>query len=246
MDSTLNMNPVTRKIRTRAAVLAVMPLVTAWSAAADEKPATVRAVWRQQQIEFSYSGAGGVYTCNALVFKLRAILKDLGARDDAVVQVQGCMDEFRSSSPTTSGRTLTANPKGFEIGQTADPHVTLLVTTLAEATPAVLRQIEAARGQEELKLRIRAEGETVTDDNLPLSAKRKQVRFTANTRYLDPSDCNLVEQVRANIFPQLDVRVVRAASTCNRRDFSLRLGQPNVAVEILVPVTADESARDQG
>ncbi|MEQ1580683.1 MAG: hypothetical protein ABL964_08840 [Steroidobacteraceae bacterium] len=244
--STFKMNLATRDLRIRTALLVVLPLVAASSVAAEEMPATVRAVWRHQQIEFSYSGAGGVYTCAALELKLRAILKDLGARDDAAVKVQGCMDEFRSSSSTTSGRSLTANPKGFEIGQTADPRVTLIVTTLTEATPAVLREIEAARSHEELKLRVRAEGEAATDDNLPLSARRKQVRFTGNTRYLDASDCNLVEQVRANLLPRLDARVVRAASTCNRRDFSLRLGQPNVAVEILVPVPADEPARDQG
>ncbi len=210
---------------------AAAPLPCA-GAARNDDPSAVRAVWKEQEIAFTYQGGGSVYTCSAIEQKIRAILLDLGSRPDPVVRVQGCVEAFRSKAVRTGTRQETGTLVADEVGY---PHITIAVATLFEATPAVMRDLAEHQGEQDLKARLRNVGDVDAEYAAPLAAERKRVRLNGRTKYLDPGDCDLIDQVRTQVLPKLDVRVVVNASTCYRRSFSLRLGQPNLVFETLVP-----------
>jgi hypothetical protein len=48
------------------------------------------AVWKEQQLEFSYMGRTARYSCQGLRDKMRSLLLDLGARRDLQVSLLGC------------------------------------------------------------------------------------------------------------------------------------------------------------
>src|SRR5262245_7020958 len=51
----------------------------------------VEAVWKVQSLSFAYSGYSTIYTCDALLDKVRDILQGLGARDTRI-RSMGCTD----------------------------------------------------------------------------------------------------------------------------------------------------------
>src|SRR6201996_6851584 len=48
------------------------------------------AVWKEQRLEFSYTGRTARYSCQGLRDKMRSLLLDLGARRDLQVALLGC------------------------------------------------------------------------------------------------------------------------------------------------------------
>jgi hypothetical protein len=48
------------------------------------------AVWKEQHLEFSYTGRTARYSCQGLRDKMRSLLLDLGARHDLQVALLGC------------------------------------------------------------------------------------------------------------------------------------------------------------
>lgn len=50
----------------------------------------LRAVWKEQRLEFSYMGRTARYSCQGLRDKMRSLLLDLGARRDLQVALLGC------------------------------------------------------------------------------------------------------------------------------------------------------------
>lgn len=52
--------------------------------------APVRAVWKEQRMDFSYLGRTARYSCQGLRDKMRSLLLDLGARRDLEVSLLGC------------------------------------------------------------------------------------------------------------------------------------------------------------
>lgn len=222
-------------------VLLVAVAMAGAAVAAEEEPASVSAVWRTQEIAFTLFGGGGLYTCGALEQKIRGILLDLGVRDDLAVKISACLNEFRRGAATGNTRAVgQPSSAGFEVNGSADPYVTIVLSSVFAATPEVLREVEALRGEEELKSRVRGDETADAGQAVRLLAQSKQVRFTGRTKYLDPGDCDLIAQLSANVFSRLDVRILRDGSTCHRRSFSLRMGQPNLLVETLVPLKVEE------
>ena len=206
---------------------------------AEKEPAGISAVWRKHEFAFTFAGGGGVYTCGALQQKIRAILLAVGARDDLEVNISACLNEFRRGVATASRSAGMQSSPGFEMQGTTDPYVTISMSSVAAATPEVLREMEALRSQDELKARVLGETGADADKAVRLLAESKQVRFTGRTRYLDPGDCDLLTQISANVFSQMDVKILRDASTCHRRSISMRTGQPNLLVETLVPLQVE-------
>ena len=69
-------------------------LLAAWrTPAAGGSP--VPAVWREQHVKFHYMGRTSRYSCDGLRDKVRALLLDLGARQDLQVVASGCADYGR-------------------------------------------------------------------------------------------------------------------------------------------------------
>lgn len=87
-----------RPVRLSVAVcLAVaLPAVTAGAAPQPRTPAEtgdpMPAVWKEQHVEFSYSGRTSRYSCDGLLEKVRAMLLDLGARRDVKITPLRCAD----------------------------------------------------------------------------------------------------------------------------------------------------------
>ena len=52
--------------------------------------ATVPAVWKQTKIEFHYFGRTSRYSCDGLRDKVRALLLDMGVRNDLRLRTSGC------------------------------------------------------------------------------------------------------------------------------------------------------------
>jgi hypothetical protein len=50
----------------------------------------VKAVWKEQKLDFSYLGRTARYSCQGLRDKMRSLLLDLGARRDLQVSLLGC------------------------------------------------------------------------------------------------------------------------------------------------------------
>jgi len=71
-----------------AALLSAFPL---WSAGADAGGA-LRAVWKEQRLEFVYVGRTSRYSCEGLRDKMRSLLLGLGARRDLKIAATGCDD----------------------------------------------------------------------------------------------------------------------------------------------------------
>jgi hypothetical protein len=87
-----------RPVRLSVAVCLAVALssVTRGSAAQPRIPAQtggpMPAVWKEQHVEFSYTGRTSRYSCDGLLEKVRAMLLDLGARRDVKLTPLHCAD----------------------------------------------------------------------------------------------------------------------------------------------------------
>jgi hypothetical protein len=78
-------------------VAAILTAAAAAAAAAADNTA-VPAVWKEQRIDFVYFGRTSRYSCDGIRDKLRAILRNLGARRDIKAVVVPC-DDFGGPQP---------------------------------------------------------------------------------------------------------------------------------------------------
>ena|ERR1700678_723745 len=86
--------------------LAGMCLISTVSAAADTG-GPVPAVWKEQHVDFFYTGRTSRYSCDGLRDKMRAMLLDMGARRDLRIMVSGCDEtglrmKLHSAGPSLS------------------------------------------------------------------------------------------------------------------------------------------------
>jgi hypothetical protein len=203
----------------------------------------VPALWKEQQIRFYFVTPGSAYSCNAIQTKLRALLTDLGAGDGLSVNVKSCTDGIRKAALNmrSGGR-----QDDFMLDGATTPLVTITIRSLVPETPESLAALNADAGTAELRALVRHEGGLDQSYATAVAGEWKQVRLSERTRYLDASDCDLLQQVRAQVFAKLAVRVVQDSGTCQRRSVSMRLGAPNLRVEALVPVRRDPTVNTTG
>ncbi|MEQ1579047.1 MAG: hypothetical protein ABL964_00505 [Steroidobacteraceae bacterium] len=203
----------------------------------------VPAVWKEQQIRFYFVTQGSAYSCNAIQTKLRALLTDLGAGDGLSVNVKSCTDGIRKAALN-----MRSGGRGddFMLDGATTPLVTITIRSLVPETPDALAALNADRGTAGLRALVRHEGALDQSYASAVAGEWKQVRLSDRTRYLDASDCDLLQQVRAQVFAKLAVRVVKDSGTCQRRSVSLRLGGPNLHVEALVPVHREPTVNTTG
>ncbi len=192
----------------------------------------IPAVWKEQQIRFEYSTPGGIYSCSALQSKLRALLSDLGADQGLEINMHSCVAGSRGGFTGMGSGLRYADPL---LDGATNPTLTITLRSLVQETPEARAELAANRSQAELKALVRREGNIDDTYGATVAGQWKPVRLSGRTRYLDGADCSLLEQLRTQVFAKMAVRVVKDAGTCNRRDISLRFGQPNLHVEALVP-----------
>jgi hypothetical protein len=168
----------------------------------------VEAVWRVQSLRFAYSGYATVYSCDSLLEKVRGILQVVGARETMRIRSWGCTDMVT---------------RGF---------MEITFESPVEATPENVRALTTYDSTQQLVARVR-NGRLDRAEELPrFPATWKTVSMKDQPLKLGPSDCELVEQLRRDVFPRMSVRVDRDRLRCST--VFGNIGQPQLRVAALV------------
>lgn len=184
--------------------IALLFISTATPAAPDYIPA----VWRQQSLEFAYQGTATAYSCNTLQRRLEAILRSVGARDGISIVMQRCTDQ-------------------------AEAYMQITLESPVEATEANIAAVTQHTSTDELVARVRNESLATPENIERFPAKWKTVSMSRDkTLKLDSGDCELVKQLRRDVFPRMSIRVVHDNLRCSVAFGSL--GQPQLSVAALV------------
>jgi hypothetical protein len=185
------------------------------SAAASPRPEPnralqiVEAVWRVQSLRFAYSGYATVYSCESLFQKVRDILQVMGARETRI-RSWGCTDMVTH---------------GF---------MEITLESPVEATPENVRALTTYDSTQQLVARVRNERLDRADELPRFPAIWKTISMKEKPLRLGPSDCELVEQLRRDVFPRMSIRVERDRLRCSAAFGNL--GQPQLRVAALVAV----------
>ena len=169
----------------------------------------VEAVWKVQSLSFAYSGYATMYSCDALLDKVRAILQIVGARDTMRIRSWGCTDMV------THGR------------------MEITLESPVEATPENIRALTTYDGADELIARVRHERLATAEDLHRFPAAWKTISMSRDRQLkLGPSDCELVDQLRRDVLPRMAIRVEYDRLRCSA--VFGNFGQPQLRVAALV------------
>jgi hypothetical protein len=171
----------------------------------------VEAVWKVQSLSFAYSGYATVYSCDALLDKVRGILQSLGARETMQIRSWGCTDMV------THGR------------------MDITLESPVEATPENIKAVTTYDSTQQLVARVRNERLDGAEDVQRFPATWKTISMTRDKKLkLGPSDCELVEQLRRDVLPRMSIRVEYDRLRCSVAFGNI--GQPQLRVAALVAV----------
>jgi hypothetical protein len=201
-----------------AAVLGAAPSARAQAvqASPDATPA-VSALWIEHELTFIYAGFTSYYSCLGLRDKVRTVLEQLGARPGFKVTARSCM-----------------NGQGPEWS----PSVRIVAAFPAEATPELVAELAA--GQPERELAARASGKPMVEATAQFPARWKRVEFrSGRLGDIQDGDCELMDQLRREVFGRIGVRVIEAEATCVPRQVTL--GAVRMTVEVLEPVPSRDA-----
>jgi len=169
----------------------------------------VEAVWKVQSLSFAYSGYATVYSCDALLAKVRGILQGVGARDTLRIRSWGCTDMINH------GR------------------MDITLESPVEATPDNIRELTTYDSTQQLVARVRNERLDGAGELQRFPATWQTVSMSRDRKLkLGPSDCELVEQLRRDVFPRMAIRVEYDRVRCSVAFGNL--GQPQLRVAALV------------
>jgi hypothetical protein len=175
----------------------------------------VEAVWKVQSLSFAYSGYATVYTCDALLAKVRVILQGLGARDTLRIRSMGCSDMV------SHGR------------------MEITLESPVEATPENVAALTTYDSKQQLVARVRNEQLVSAEDVQRFPATWKTVSMARDRSLkIGPSDCELVEQLRRDVLPQMSIRVEYDRVHCS--SVFGNIGQPQLRVAALVALPEPE------
>ena len=178
------------------------------SASASAAPDYVTAVWRQLSLEFAYLGTTTAYSCSTLQQRLEAILRSVGAREGVSVVMQRCMDQ-------------------------AGAYVQITLESPVEATEANIAAVTQHTSRAELVAKVRNEALPTPENVERFPAEWKTVSMSRDRALkLEPGDCELVKQLRRDVFPRMSIRIVRDNLKCSAAFGNL--GQPQLSVAALV------------
>lgn len=171
----------------------------------------VEAVWKVQSLRFAYSGYATVYSCDSLLEKVRDILQVLGARETLRIRSWGCTDMM------THGQ------------------MEITLESPVEATPENIQALTTYDGTQQLIARVRNERLDRAEELPRFPATWKTVSMSRDRQLkLGASDCELVEQLRRNVFPSMSIRVEHDRMRCSVAFGNI--GQPQLRVAALVAV----------
>lgn len=177
------------------------------SATAPAAPDYIPAIWRQQSLEFAYQGTTTAYSCNTLQRRLEAILRSVGARDGITIVMQRCTDQ-------------------------ADAYMQITLESPVEATAANVAAVTQHTSADELVAKVRNEPLATPENIARFPAEWKTVSMSRDkTLKLDAGDCELVKQLRHEVFPRMSIRIVHDNLRCSVAFGNI--GQPQLSVAAL-------------
>lgn len=186
--------------------------VHAAQSAQDSAP--IQSVWQPQEIKYSYVGFTSAYNCDAFESKLKNILKTLGAHPETQVRASGC--------------DLNRPARNF--------FVTITTATPVPATEEAIKRIKSSgysESQQKLLERLGTK-KPVSSDQFP--AQWQTMDLAQNRRLdLQPGDCELMEGLRDQVLPKLDIKVVENRVQCTPKQLSIQTPQLKVSALVALP-----------
>ncbi|WP_153067228.1 hypothetical protein [Steroidobacter cummioxidans] len=220
----------------------------------------VTAVYKVQELSFQYRLPRQFQACHELQQRVAVILVAVGARDDIKVDVRNCdaymignddmmdplpgrtgsdpfdrgdpfdrNDPFNRGDPFNRSSSTFRNPAN-DRRQTASIRVQLQMPV--ELTPAVMKEIEKDKSRRELVSRVTRNPAAAMNDPIVFEAQRQEVALSSRTVRLKPEDCDLLEQMRTQVFRKLNVKVTGGTASCGRDSSRI---PPQMTVEALLP-----------
>ena len=178
------------------------------SASATADP--VQAIWKAQEITFTFESFTTFYSCSSLEAKLKRILTAVGADPTMKVRSRGCFE--RNSFQRM-------------------PVVEIALASPVAATPEALAERDKNRSVRELAARVRGASKLLEQAEAQFPAHWKTVSLSRGDLRLDPGDCELIDQLKKKVFPQLGVRLVEDRVKCAPN--TTTPNQPRLVVEAL-------------
>lgn len=157
------------------------------SAVAQADP--IDAVWKPQRVSFSLSGGSTSYACDELARRISNILVVLGAHERIRVDRRNCSNA------------------GIDLDITFMSPI--------EATSENVRALTTFSTEDQLVARLRGIELPTAEDVQWFRAEWQKVSLSHDPRlHLTAGDCELLEQVRRQLLPQLMVRDVSKRLVC--------------------------------
>lgn len=154
--------------------------------------ATITAIWKVENIEFVYSSSTVRYTCEALRWRIAAILQTVGAHARMAIELSCANGE----------RVKYANAR-------------IRLATPVEASEENVRAATDYDTRDELVARLQHKELASAEDIERFPASWRTVALTRTPPLsLGPGDCDLLRAMRDQVFPRLRVRVVSSGLNC--------------------------------
>lgn len=197
----------------RFACIALAILTSPAASSQDEVSAAepVQAIWKPQEVSFTFQSFTTFYSCSSLQTKVKRILTAVGANSDMKIRTRGCL------SPHEIARM---------------PHLDIAIVSAVEATPEAIAERDKDRSTRELAARVRGQSKEREEFEQQFPAQWKEVSLSRGRLYLEPGDCELVDQLKDKVFPKLGIKIVDDSVSCTPNQTSL--SQPKLVVQALV------------
>jgi hypothetical protein len=175
----------------------------------------VMAVWVEKKINFNYAGFTAYYSCDGLKTKVISILKEIGARPGFKVTARACMNPRRGAEWTPMVEIVAAMPR--------------------PATPELLAEIAKDASQQELAARAGGKPAPAAEATAEFPARTRRIDFRDSpTGLLQPGDCEMIDQMRDQVFVPLGATVVVNRMGCAHH--TLNNGTIVLSIDVLEPV----------
>ncbi len=217
----------------------------------------ITAVLKLHEMSFTYRANTSVLSCSHIRGVVVSVLRNLGAREDLGVNVNGCdaiVSPYEDSSrdtwqdrsdpwgrqedpwDTSSDRWESSQSSGSDrfgnrrMGSRQSAHVRIRAMMPVEATPEVLAEMQKDKSRRELLARVTG---NPLNEPIVFPAERRIVELSHRTMKLEPEECELLDQMSRSVFKEVGLRVIRRPS-CSRDRVSAIA--PQLTVEALLPL----------
>jgi len=164
----------------RLLVATAIAFVSMLAVPAHADPA-VQAIWRVQQLPFTYHSTRTAYSCSGLQEKIRSILRAVGAHESVIVEVHCPAGELLHSA-----------------------RASIAIATPIEATDENIRAATRFEPYELMAARMRGVALPTATNIERFTASWR--RISLSHLQLRMGDCDLLKDLRGQVFPRLRLR----------------------------------------